>query len=299
MAFKVRELRRRTGRSSNDRSEYERRFRVWKYTTTLVNIQECDLDEVIAEVGIDFGDTYPGMDGVECYDIEGEEDETSFRWIVTVRYQTPDANDASDDTPNDFDEFISQSQQQPQDPDTNMIGPKFSYGTTTVEEWREKDLDGQYFINSAKDPFQNTPPIPVTIQIERVTLNEARKPNTSKQGTAAGRKLLAGIQGEAAIHVNRTTGVRTRYYVTTYEVWIHPSHDWAFVELIDRGFNYLTTVNGQKVKRAIRLGPEKNEPQQPVNLDGAGGILSTTATNPQTKTFRIRPVGSLGVPFIS
>ena len=89
----------------------------------------------------------------------------------------------------------------------------------------------------------------------------ANPANTANQGRADGRRLLASVSYQSAEHVNKQTGVRTRYYKNTYEVWKHPDRDWARVEVLDAGFKQIK--NGKLV---TIVDPDTKEPYSEESL---------------------------------
>ena len=290
---------RRSVRVTNENRHCERAWRVWKYEPPKTNVAlPAEEDEVESAVAgtIRIGDPFtPARHGVVCSELILEADERTEMWSVTARYEIPPVQDL---VPNNFEQFLTESQVN--DP-SNPLGPDFSGNGTIVEEYYEKDLGtpSKYFINSAWKPYQNVPAIFVPVQVDRVSVNERNKPDTSKVGTANGRKLFANVSYQSQSHKNTDTGVRTKYSRNTYEVWTHPYRDWAFVDVIDMGMQMLMIGDqGQEFWENI-VSEETNEPvSEPVPLNGLGLPLAP-GVDPITDRYQIRKTGALGVPFLS
>ncbi|RIK82872.1 MAG: hypothetical protein DCC68_04990 [Planctomycetota bacterium] len=286
MPFVIREQFRRDATKSADNVVFERGWTVWKETSGVIVASEADEIFTAMNGTVQVGSAYPSLGGLKCVEVRPSSRDDIEIWDVSARYEIPKA----ETPPDSFSQFMSQSQNNSPE---NPFGPEFSGGGQTVEEYRVRDLDGRLFVNSAKQPFRNLVPIPVTIQVDRVTVSQANPANTANQGRADGRRLLASVSYQSAEHVNKQTGVRTRYYKNTYEVWTHPDRDWARVEVIDAGFKQIK--NGKLV---TIVDPATKEPYSEESLlNGAGGLLGAGA-DPQTIEFRIRNEGALGVPFL-
>lgn len=289
----VRERRRRRGEKRDDVRTYERWWYVYQKTDGVLD--QLDIDDVytIMESYVAIGDTFPDVPGVECVGIEPEQDDEAEVWSVTAFYESPEPGE--EEQPDDFDEFINRSST---DDQNESFGPKRSGGGQVIEEFFTEDLDGKPFVNTANDPFDTPLAIPITIQVDRVTVNERQKPNTSNIGTANGRQLLADVQYSEAEHVNKQTGTRTRYFVNTYEVWTHPYRDWARVKILNRGFRNLNLdAQGNFVHQIAR--DEFGEPvNTPILLDEEGFVLGPNGA-PHLIEFRVRNEGPLNVPFLS
>ncbi len=286
MSFVIREQFRRDATKSADNVIFERGWTVWQESSGAIVASEADEIFAALESTVQIGSTYPSLGGLKCVEVRPSCRDDVEIWDVSARYEIP-----KEETPPDsFDDFMQQSQQNSPE---NPFGPEFSGGGQTVEEYRVRDLDGMLFVNSAKQPFRNLIPIPVTIQVDRVTVNERNPANTANQGRAEGRRLLASVSYQSAEHVNKETGVRTRYYKNTYEVWTHPDRDWARVEVIDAGFKQIK--NGKLV---TIVDPDTKEPYSEESLLNGNGVLLDAGADPHTIEFRIRQEGPLGVPFL-
>jgi hypothetical protein len=287
MAFVIREQFRRDATKSADNVVFERGWTVWKETTGI--IVPSEVDEIFTAMNgtVQVGSAYPLLGGLKCVEVRPSSRDDIEIWDVSARYEVPKA----ETPPDSFSEFMQQAQNNSPE---NPFGPEFSGGGQTVEEYRVRDLDGRLFVNSAKQPFRNLVPIPVTIQVDRVTVSQANRANTANQGRADGRRLLASVSYQSAEHVNKQNGVRTRYYKNTFEVWTHPDRDWARVEVIDAGFKQIK--NGKLI---TIVDPDTKEPYSEESLLDGNGQLLGAGGNPQTIEFRIRNEGPLGVPFLS
>lgn len=290
---------RRRGEVRNDTRTYERLWYVWKRDNG--PLLPMDIGEVFTAMQpyAQLGSSFPGLSGVKLVGLEPELEDDSERWVVTGHYEIPE----KEEPPDDIDDFMQQSQD---DNPENPFGPKFSGGVTIVEESVTQDRDNNPCVNSAGDPFETPLTMPITIQVDRVTVNEREKPDTSRVGTCQGRKLYADCQYQSAEHVNKETGTRTTYYQNTYEVWKHPLRDWSPTLVLDRGFRMITQVvddttgpGGKMVAEPVR--DQWGEPvQAPVPLDGAGKPAAPPPMGqPFYLRFKLRPVDDLNVPFLS
>ena len=290
----VREQRRRRGEIRDGTRTYERSWYVYRHVDGVLTA--IDIDDVLGLVTptyISIGDTFPDLMGVECTGIEpGLEDDAEV-WTVTAQYESPEPGE--EEQPDDFNEFISRSGT---DSQNETFGPKRSGGGQVVEEAVTEDLDGNPVVNSAGDPFDTPLIVAVTVQVDNVTANEREKPDTNDIGKADGRKLLANISYSEAEHVNKQTGVRTRYFVNSYEVWTHPYRDWARVKVLDRGYRHkFFDAQANEILKIIR--DEFGEPiNAPALLDGQGFVLGVGG-QPHLIQFRVRDEGPLNVPFLN
>jgi hypothetical protein len=286
MPFVIREQFRRDATKSADNVVFERGWTVWKETSSVIVASEASEIFSAMDSTVRIGSTYPSLGGLKCVEVRPSCRDDIEIWDVSARYEVPKA----EQPPDNFNEFMQQSQQNSSD---NPFGPEFSGGGQTVEEYRVRDLDGRLFVNSAKQPFRNLVPIPVTIQVDRVTVSERNPANTANQGRCDGRRLLASVSYQSAEHVNKETGTRTRYYKNTYEVWKHPDRDWARVEVLDAGFKQIK--NGKLV---TVVDPDTKEPYSEESLLNGGGQVLPAGQDPRTIEFRVREEGALGVPFL-
>jgi hypothetical protein len=293
MAWIIGEKFRRSLSVTAENKVYERGWTVWNESAGAIIASEASavLNALAGTVSI--GSTFPGLAGVECVEIRPDSRDDCEVWDVTARYEIP----PKPEPPDDFDEFVNQSQNTDSD---NPFAPEFSGGGLVMEEYWAEDLDGKPFVNSAKDALQHSPPIPITVQVDRVTVSERGPARTARIGTSSGRRLLADVAYQSAEHVNRTTGLRTRYYKNTYEVWTHPYRDWHMIALLDQGFRARIVNQATGAVKIVNIvDPDTKEPvAQAANLDGEGNVLPE-GQKPKVLWFRVRQVGSLGVPFIS
>jgi hypothetical protein len=287
---------RRSGSLSRDQNTYERGWRVHGKDSGTGATVQIEIDEVYDNLPVELGDTFPGLDGVILIEFTPTSAEDHEWWEVTARYEIPD----EEPQPDDFNDFMSQSG----DEDNTSHGPKFSYGGQVIEEYPTEDLADPArapLMNSARDPIPL--PMPVTIQVERVTVNQQDKPDTSTMGICQGRKLLANVSGDSEVHVNKRTGERTRYYVVSYEVWTHPYRDWTPTKVWDAGFNELIrkqNINdpGPTIRKEPMLAPGGEQFNDPQFLDGIGKKLSPEK-DPYPLYFTMRRTGNLNVPFLA
>lgn len=290
---RIRLLRRRDVSYGIAQVEFEQAWKIWKETDG--QTAEMTPSEVLTALknseGVDVGSSFPNLPGVRCHDISFATPDEIFTNVVVARYKVPDTVVR----PNDFSKFIEESQQN--DPN-NPLRPKFSGGVNLVEEFVWKDLTGKWLKNSANDPIDPPPTQVVAIQVRRVTVSEKEEPDTSKVWTAEGRKLYADCSYTESDHVNKQTGVSTRYFEVSYEVWTHPIRDWTPTVYYDAGYNELVNENGARKKRPI-VNPETNSPFNSIQfLDRMGRWLGPDK-DPLPIEFLLIRDGTLEVPFLS
>lgn len=206
----------------------------------------------------------------------------------TLRWESKTGSEAP---PDDFDQFMSQSQTDSSD---NPYKPKYSSYGQFAEEYSHKDIKGKLFVNKANQALTNIPPLQITIAVRRVTVNQRDEGDISQMGLANGRKLLYGVNNEEEFHKDKRTGKLRAYYKTTYEVWTHPNRNWADVELLNVGFAVI--VNGEL--RMPRLGDSKDLPQEAVNLTADGKDFIRDGSPPNTIEFKVFREGAFFAPFI-
>lgn len=212
-----------------------------------------------------------------------------YVYEVTGEYTVPD----TPPVPDDFDNYLGQSQSQ-RSP-TNPHGAKFSLSVMIVEEYDFRDLKGRWFVNSAGDPLAQLIPIPVTIEVRRVTLNRRELPDTGQVGMASGHNLFADVQAEADLHVNKTTGVYTPYYVVSYEMWTHTRRPWVPTIVWDAGYNEIK--NGELVPI---VNPKTKQPYNSIRLlNGSGQKLPDGVQNAYPLEFYVREEGEFSIPFLT
>ncbi len=293
MTFIIREQFRRDATIATDSEStvYERGWIVWDDSSGQIVASEAW--EVLNALSgtVQIGSPFPSLGGLKCSEIRPVCRDDVEIWDVRARYEIPSEEEQ---TPNDFDEFMNSAQN---NSPSNPFGPDFSGGGQTVEEYRVRDLDNKLFVNSANQPFRNLVPIPVTIQVDRVTVSERKPANTSKQGMCDGKRLLASIGYQSAEHVNNETGVRTRYFRNSHEVWTHPDRPWANVEVLDAGFKQIVEKDGKKMLVTI-VDPETKEPYSEESLLDGSGKLLPAGQDARTIEFKVRQEGALGVPFL-
>lgn len=286
------------GRVGNDSSDYERSWFVYRKTDgVMVALDFDDVYGIIVPTYASRGSTVAELPGVECSLVDiRHQDDGSEVWIAIASYETPQAG--SEPIPDNFDEFMSRSQ-------TNSANepfrPRFSGGGMVVSEAVWEDLDGEAIVNSAGDPFENQLTREVTIQVDRVTVNEREPANTGNIGKCEGRRMLANATYEDLDHVDKSDGVSTRYYRNTYEVWTHPYQEWTPTVVMDRGYRELRIVFDENNNPEFKLLPIRDKWGEPVNkaapLDGAGQALAPKQ-KPKMLRFRLRQQGPLNVPFL-
>lgn len=288
-----------TGEDREDGRTYERSWFVYRKTDgVMVALDFDDVYGIIVPAYAFQGATVAEFAGVECKSIQPRHhDDGSEVWTVTATYESPSAG--QEEPPDNFNDFMSQSQS---DNPSNPFRPKRSGGGQVIDEAFVQDLDQNDAVNSAGDPFDEPLVVPITIQVDSVTVNEREKPDTSKIGWCQGRKLLANVTYHEEEHVNRTTGATTGYFVNTYEVWTHPFRDWARVQVLDRGYRDKTfQITAQHPNGAFVLEPIRDQYGEPINkpalLDGGGAVLAPNG-KPIILTFRVREEGDLDVPFM-
>lgn len=282
-----------SGEVRDDARSYSRSWYVFrKVDGVMTAIDFDDAYDLIVPSYASIGATVAEIDGVECVSIEPQhQDDGSEVWVVTARYESPSAGE--EEQPDNFNEFMSRSQN---DSQNEAFGPRRSGGGQVIEEYFEEDLDGQPILNSAGDPFDEPLSQPVTIQVDSVTVNERTAPDTSRIGMADGYRLLANITYSESEHVNRTTGVRTRYFVNTYEVWTHPYREWKWAKVLDRGYREKVRENG--VTTLVVIRDEFGEPVNTPALLDISGAQVPPGGQPHTLLFRVRNEGPLNVPFL-
>ena len=273
------------------RTVYQRGWKFWSQDDTTLQLIPIavfsDLMSIVASK-VSIGDAYPGATNFVCNNIEIDEGEDGELHIATASYEIDET------PPDDFEDFINRSSGgSGSDDPNNPFRPRRSGGGMTVEEYRWKDIAGKAFVNAAKQRFTNIPPITVTIQVDRITVVMATRADTSAQGKCAGRLLLSNVTYEEKDHKNKQTGVLTRYYENTYEVWTHPDHDWDKVEVLNTGFKIIK--NGKLI--AIK-DPDTGEVLvEESNLSEDGTGVLAPGTPPNTIEFTVRHATDLNIPF--
>jgi hypothetical protein len=260
-----------------------------------VSLDFDDVYGIIVPAYASLSATVSELAGVECSAIDiRHQDDGSEVWIASATYETPQAG--SEPIPDSFDEFMSRSQNNsPNEP----FRPRFSGGGMVVTEAVWEDLDGEPIVNGAGDCFENQLTREVTIQVDRVTVNERDKANTADIGKCEGRRLLANVTYEDLDHVDKSDGVTTRYYRNTYEVWTHPYTNWTPTVVMNRGYReQIFVVDDQGA--GLRMMPIRDKWGEPVNkpvpLNGA--FEMPPGGTPEMLNFRLREEGPLNVPFL-
>lgn len=286
-------------RGGRSERSYETAWRVWKadggrplpFTATEA------LSAVQAEHPIN--STFAGMEGVKLLRLEPSEF-APYVFDVLGGYGVPE----TPAIPDDFSDFIRQSQQSQSS--SNPHGAQLSGDVTTVDEYDYKDLKDDWFVNTAGDPLQELIPIPVVLQVLRVTLNQATLPNVGQVGMANGRKLFAGLRYDAELHVNPFTGVYTPYYRVSYEMWVHSRRDWSPIVVWDAGYNQLAPKVGNDFEweRVPIVNPKTHLPYNTVQfLDGGGFPLAPPKPGGKIKPhplyFKVREEGQFNIPFLT
>lgn len=248
------------------------------------------LAALLSQHGVQLGTEFTDFPGCKCTELTPVCRDDSEIWDITVRYEIP----TEEPIPDDFDTFIDQLSRNTSL--TNPFGPEFSGGAILMEEFWARDLEGAPFINYAKKKIGNVPPISIPVQVDRVSVNERQKPNTSQVGTAEGRRLIADINYTSQTHTDHTSGVRTRYYRNTYEVWTHPYKDWSIFEALNAGWMQLVADNPPKWSNII--DPDTGEPiTEQALLDALGKPLAPNA-EPIYIPWRVKRVGTITIPFL-
>lgn len=240
-----------------------------------------------AASGIQLGVPDPEYTAAVCNSLVARRRDRLEVFEIEATFET---KDGTEPPPDDFGEFMDQSQNDSPD---NPHGPDYEQYGQFAEEYRAKDLDGKLFVNGAKDALANIPAIPVTVIIDRVSFNHPTRWDTSQQGVADGFRWLYAVKSEQRIHRNKQTGALRKYFRVTLEVWTHPDREWSKVELLNVGFREL--VDGEY--RTITVGKEKSPLQNPANLDKDGKALPPGA-EPETIEFRVLREGQLNIPFL-
>lgn len=278
--------------AADDRVGTRQGWRAWFYDDVtglmVTSTRKQILDAFKAAASINLGTPDAEFTAAVCNSIVARRMDKLEAFEIEATFET---KDGTEEPPDSFEEFMSQSQNDSPD---NPHGPEYSQDGQFMDEYRHEDLDGEKWINGAKDPLQNIPPIPVTIVIDRVSFNQRDKADASQQGIADGRKWLYAVKSEMRLHRNKQTGKMTKYYRVSYEIWTHTARDWAKVKLINVGYREI--VDGEY--RAITVGEERSPIQAPANLDKQGKQLPAGA-EPQFLDFRVLREGALNVPFLT
>lgn len=303
LVITVGERYRRKGSLGTDNNTRERVFRVWRHEDTTGQIAPLTaseaMDAVLDEEGVTLGSEFPGLAALLCDEITADENdsgEDEWAWDVTCSYSIP----SSQETPDDFDEFMNQSSGPGSDSKTNPYGPERSGGGQVMQEYWAKDLDGKKFVLPTGVPMQNVPPIDVTIQVDRITLNEREPGDTSRIGMCSGNSMLANVTYEELTHVNKETGVRTKYYRNSYERWTHPNQSFSRIKILLYGFTAFYDAGGGALELRNILVKDSDPKSDPVSdaqpLDTAG--KRKLGGEPDFKEFKIRREGALNIPFM-
>lgn len=245
-------------------------------------------DAFLAAKGLAIGDAHADYDGAALQSVRVARRDRVDAFDITVTWQN---KTGGEDPPDDFDQFMNQSQQ---DNPENPFGPDYSSHGQFAEEYSHHDVAGNPWLNKANQPLTNIPPLWVTIKVRKVTINQRYEADINQMGVAQGDRLLYSIANEQRTHKNKQTGVLTKYFRTTYEVWHHPFRDWADYKALNIGFAIL-----KDGKLEIpRLGKAKDFPQVEVNLSDDGTRILEDGSPPTTIDFKVFREGVINVPFL-
>lgn len=251
-------------------------------------------DAFVAAKGFEIGQAHGDYPGAAFKSLRVSRRENVEAFDFTARWETKDGGESP---PDDFEQFMQQSQVNSPD---NPHGPEYSGRGQFAEEYSHKDVKGDLFLNAAKQPLTNVPPLLITIQVRRVTLNQRNEPNLSQQGVAEGRDMLQAVEFNQLFHKNKQTGALQKYYRVSYEVWTHPFRDWAKVELLNVGFAFwVLGENGEPKRLEIaKLGNAKDQPLVEQNLTKDGNGILPAGEPPNTITFKFFREGTLNIPYL-
>jgi hypothetical protein len=237
------------------------------------------------------GSTLPDFDGVYLTRLAPQETAANI-FEVTGTYTIP----AVPPVPEDFDNFLSQSQSQ-RSPE-NPHGAKISMDITLIDEYDYRDLNGDWFTNTIGEPLQTLPPIKTTIEVWRVSYNSAALPNTGRVGWADGRDFFAGARVDAEMHLNKRTGVYTPYYAVTLEMWVNNRRDWSPMVVWNASYNQIEVKNGKKTRKAIR-DPDTGDAYNTLQfITEDGKPLPAGSTAAHKLEFKVLNEGTFSIPFI-
>lgn len=284
------------------RTYYRRGWTVFTHTTaTDFKPTPSEVEEIYAAINstIKVGDPYPGLPGVKCRRVQTIARPDAEIWDVWAEYDIPE-EEPEPDSIEEFEESFADF--------NSPFGPEYTGGSITIDEFWPFDLDGKYFVNGADQPLQNVPPIPIPVQTLSVTFNTLTKPNTSTQGNCQGQYMLARVGYTPQVHTDRNTGVRTKYYQATYEVWKHPYRDWAIVYALNQGTKVWVLssepdpLGGPPILslKLANIVDSNGEPiSEPAMLNADGTEILDKNVAPIQIPFRVRNVATLtDIPYI-
>jgi hypothetical protein len=294
MAYAYREKFARSGSRTSDGSDYEAGYEAWKYTTDLHKPEASTVYEIlenapfkVRQPGVP-ADAHPDDSVAECTGADASCRDDCEVWDLTFSFEI--VGDDDEKEPQTFEEFLAASQSQDEG-GRAFYAPKRSAGLQVIQEYRYADLDEKPFRSSANGPLPPSP-IPVNIQIERITFNADQFPDLSFGGSTQGKKMLGAIDVDWNYFKNKLTGEIDEYYTVTMEEWTHPHRNWKNVELYDADFCEI--VEGERAnivdKDGIYLSAESF-------LDGAGKKLPPGAP-PIILKFRVRVEQAYHIPFL-
>ncbi len=202
------------------------------------------------------GASYPGDASATLRDLAAAQTDDALKYIVTLDYATPDAEDRAENPLND------------------RVRKRWSFRRETRPAAR--DTDGNAILNSAKDPFD--PPREMTVYYLELTV--VRNEATYSPGTA--NAVINHVNDDTVTICGLTVGARkallvewggvytsrngTNYWEVTYKLTFDP--DTFDAVTLDQGLDQV--VGGKKLRCVDSTGAESEIPQR---LNGAGAQL--------------------------
>lgn len=165
---------------------------------------------------------------------------------------------------------------------------RIRFDEVPVDDFRLHDLDGKYFLNTAKDPFENQPAISrsdimVTIELAELEYDEL---DAAKWGNKINSKMWRGYPPFAALmhmpiasDAYYTTDVLSeQYWNVVYRIWIKsgcfddPPDLWKPLKVLNQGSREIVTVDagGQVLKRRFCTDDDDVASTEPQLLDAEG-----------------------------
>jgi hypothetical protein len=180
-------------------------------------------------------------------------------WEVEVEFSTPDPGNGGPDQ---------------QDPNPLNRPAEIDWGDNRITVVSEKDHNGDAYVNSAGDPFQNPPQTELFLPTLTHTRNEATF-SAADQWFYLGTVNLDNFMGVGEGYA-RCVGYRGRrqylagfgYYWQVTRVFEFNENQWSPMKILDKGYRYL--LDGSK-KLASTNGVFHDKE---ILLDGSGGKLA-------------------------
>lgn len=215
--------------------------------------------------------------GAFVTNINPRQGDSPFHWLIDVEYESilPGEFSGFDTSaPNGGQNSAPAIQTPSENPLLRRVVLDTSYREKMVYRWA--DLDGVNFLNSAFEPFDNPPQVPIMVQVLTFKKNMVTLPenvqasffncyNTDTwRGKEPGTCYIRGCTGNPQAENN------IAYIAATWVIEYCPDEPFHPVKVLDQGFKYLVAPNRWVEAQDPRTGAPA---AKPVLLDGNGGKL--------------------------